>query len=415
MGHQIDRDFGRRRNDEIEEEMRGRGMRREVSRTPSRTPSYSPIFKNRATQWDQMIASEGKKKGKKGKKGKGGDDEFNPEQLSQRRLYVGNLPDNCEEEDLVNFFNNAMIRANLVTKPGEPVISAQIFPDKHYAFVEIRSSEEATNGLSFDGMKFHGNELKVNRPHDYQEPSKYEGFSAASMAHLNLVSSNVADTDFKVFVGGLPGNISEDKIKKLLSYFGDLRSFNLVRDPNSGLSKGFAFCEYVDHDVTDYACAELNGMAIGDKSLVVQRASVNPKNQQVYNVQQTTEQPAVPSAAAMLNLSRPAATLLASAVKNATEGASRIVMLLNVVNIVEFPGDEESEDYDNFVDDVMQEAMKYGNVKTILVPRNPFKRKTATPLELKQSDHTIEKYPFEFDSTTPEGIFFFLLLDPSFY
>ena len=33
--------------------------------------------------------------------------------------------------------------------------------------------------------------------------------------------------------------------------FGPLRAFNLVKDSATGLSKGYAFCEYVDTGVTD--------------------------------------------------------------------------------------------------------------------------------------------------------------------
>ena len=40
-------------------------------------------------------------------------------------------------------------------------------------------------------------------------------------------------------------------MKELLVSFGPLKSFNLVKDSATGLSKGFAFCEYVDNSVTD--------------------------------------------------------------------------------------------------------------------------------------------------------------------
>jgi len=43
------------------------------------------------------------------------------------------------------------------------------------------------------------------------------------------------------------------------------------------LSQGYAFFEYVDTSVTDVAIQSLNGMEIGDKYLVVQRASVGAK------------------------------------------------------------------------------------------------------------------------------------------
>lgn len=40
-------------------------------------------------------------------------------------------------------------------------------------------------------------------------------------------------------------------MKELLSAFGELRAFNLVKDSATGLSKGYAFCEYVDIGITD--------------------------------------------------------------------------------------------------------------------------------------------------------------------
>jgi len=43
-------------------------------------------------------------------------------------------------------------------------------------------------------------------------------------------------------------------VKELLSAFGELRAFNLVKDSATGLSKGYAFCEYVDIGITDVVC-----------------------------------------------------------------------------------------------------------------------------------------------------------------
>ena len=83
---------------------------------------------------------------------------------------------------------------------------------------------------------------------------------------------------FQVFLGGLPNYLNDDQVKELLTSFGQLRAFNLVKDSATGLSKGYAFCEYVDGTITDQAIAGLNGMQLGDKKLVVQRASVGAKN-----------------------------------------------------------------------------------------------------------------------------------------
>ena len=60
--------------------------------------------------------------------------------------------------------------------------------------------------------------------------------------------------------------------------FGVLKAFNLVKDAATGLSKGYAFCEYADTNVTEAAIQGLNGMQLGDKKLIVQLASVGAKN-----------------------------------------------------------------------------------------------------------------------------------------
>ena len=41
------------------------------------------------------------------------------------------------------------------------------------------------------------------------------------------------------------------QVKELLSSFGDLKSFNLVKDSGTTFSKGYCFFEYLDTDVTD--------------------------------------------------------------------------------------------------------------------------------------------------------------------
>lgn len=44
---------------------------------------------------------------------------------------------------------------------------------------------------------------------------------------------------------------SLSQVKELLTSFGPLKAFNLVKDSATGLSKGYAFCEYVDVNVSD--------------------------------------------------------------------------------------------------------------------------------------------------------------------
>lgn len=41
------------------------------------------------------------------------------------------------------------------------------------------------------------------------------------------------------------------QVKELLSSFGQLKAFNLVTEQSTGVSKGYAFAEYLDPSLTD--------------------------------------------------------------------------------------------------------------------------------------------------------------------
>lgn len=81
-----------------------------------------------------------------------------------RRLYVGNIPFNSTESEIIEFFQSMMIS----TQAGNPVIACQMNLDKNFAFVEFRSVEETTNAIALDGAMCKGQPLRIRRPHDYQ-------------------------------------------------------------------------------------------------------------------------------------------------------------------------------------------------------------------------------------------------------
>ena len=90
-----------------------------------------------------------------------------------RRLYVGNLPKRVSPEDIVKFFNDAMLASGAATRPdlGDPVLAANANLEKGFAFVEFRLVEDAESALAFDGVVFENANINVRRPNDY-DPSK---------------------------------------------------------------------------------------------------------------------------------------------------------------------------------------------------------------------------------------------------
>lgn len=111
---------------------------------------------------------------------------------------------------MLDFFNNQMKLAGLNTAPGDPVLAVQINLDKNFAFLELRSVDETTQALAFDGIIFQGQPLKLRRPHDYQP---LPGMVEAPPVHVpGVISTVVQDSPHKVFIGGLPSYLSDDQV-----------------------------------------------------------------------------------------------------------------------------------------------------------------------------------------------------------
>ncbi|CAM4773999.1 unnamed protein product [Rotaria magnacalcarata] len=266
-----------------------------------------------------------------------------------RRLYVGNIPFGVSENAMMEFFNQQMHLTGLSQTEGNPVIAVQINLDKNFAFLEFRSIDETTAAMAFDGIVFQGQSLKIRRPRDYQP---MPGGGDLPNTVPGVISTVVADSPFKIFLGGLPNYLNDDQtrykifVKELLMSFGPLKAFNLVKDAATGLSKGYAFCEYVEANVTEAAIQGLNGMQLGDKKLIVQLASVGAKNM-----------PGMPGA---IGVQLPGVNLLAPTV------STEVLCLLNMVTEEELRDDEE---YEDIMEDVREECGKYGFVKSLEIPR----------------------------------------------
>ncbi|XP_062133926.1 splicing factor U2AF 50 kDa subunit [Drosophila sulfurigaster albostrigata] len=269
-----------------------------------------------------------------------------------RRLYVGNIPFNTSEDEMMVFFNEKMQQLNVgAYLDGDAVLTCQTNLEKNFAFLEFRSMDEATMAISFDGINYRGQALKIRRPHDYHpvvsvSTVSFEAMLKGTQQTTNLaISAVVPDSPHKVYVGGLPTCLGDDQVKELLITFGQLRAFNLVKD-STGQSKGFAFCEYLDPTITEQAIAGLHGMQLGDRKLIVQRSLAGARSL-ASNQLPVLQVPGFP-------------------IENFASEATEILCLLNMVVPEELGDDEEYEDIRG---DIKQECAKYGKVKSLKIPR----------------------------------------------
>ncbi|KAF9894542.1 hypothetical protein FE257_006427 [Aspergillus nanangensis] len=90
----------------------------------------------------------------------------------------------------------------------------------------------------------------------------------------NAVPSNASwhadyrDTAY-IYIGGLPFDLSEGDVVTIFSQYGEPVHVNLVRDKETGKSRGFAFLKYEDQRSTDLAVDNLGGATVLGRMLRV--------------------------------------------------------------------------------------------------------------------------------------------------
>lgn len=74
-----------------------------------------------------------------------------------------------------------------------------------------------------------------------------------------------------IYVGNLPFSATENEISDLFSPYGEVLSVKIVRDRETGRSRGFAFVD-IETDSVDAAIAATNDQSFGGRPLKVNEA-----------------------------------------------------------------------------------------------------------------------------------------------
>ncbi|MCB1067576.1 RNA recognition motif domain-containing protein [Simkania negevensis] len=76
----------------------------------------------------------------------------------------------------------------------------------------------------------------------------------------------------KLFVGNLPKEYTEDDLLQLLTEFGSPKNPKIIKDRDTGQSRGFGFVELESKEEGTAAIEKLNGKEIGGRALTVSEA-----------------------------------------------------------------------------------------------------------------------------------------------
>lgn len=77
------------------------------------------------------------------------------------------------------------------------------------------------------------------------------------------------NVETKLYVGNLSYQTTEDELRALFAQAGTVNSVDLIKDRDSGMSKGFAFVTMASAEEAETAISQFNGRSLGDRELRV--------------------------------------------------------------------------------------------------------------------------------------------------
>jgi len=193
---------------------------------------------------------------------------------SERTVFIGNIPNSCNRKDVKNLLksygtiDSIRLRSIKVTEGERPARVArrtqkQIVENSTFnAYVVFSSSIEAESCLDLNGTLLQGRHIRV----DWVEKK----------------SINPTENQHSVFVGNLPFDADEEKMRDVFSSCGDIESIRLVRDSKSGIGKGFGFILFADRSGVLFACRQTKKLEMNGRLLRVTRCRSQQQQQKVH-------------------------------------------------------------------------------------------------------------------------------------
>ncbi|XP_037565560.1 splicing factor 3B subunit 4-like isoform X1 [Dermacentor silvarum] len=163
-------------------------------------------------------------------------------------IYVGGLDEKVSDTILWELFVQAGPVVN-VHMPKDRVTGHH----QGYGFVEFLGEEDADYAIKIMNMiKLYGKPIRVNK---------------ASAHQKNL------DVGANIFIGNLDPEVDEKLLYDTFSAFGViLQTPKIMRDPDTGNSKGYAFINFASFEASDAAIEAMNGQYLCNRAITISYA-----------------------------------------------------------------------------------------------------------------------------------------------
>ena len=353
-----------------------------------------------------------------------------------KKFIIYNLPDVNDDEikDFLITLLNKLTPNIKNYKSFNPIISFDKRDGGEYYIIEVERHEQVVIMKNFDGMEWLNYRIRIETPKDFfkdyndtkgqiairQKINQSKLLSSIAEANINKnkknedIGNNISTTNSRLMMTGLPSNINEKEVRKIVESYGQIKFFRLIsKKNNEEISNTLCFFEYELQQNTYKALKGLNNMTFGEKQLKVQRViqNQNSTNNNYSNdsnensvlknatiatkiLKEAKEQEELKRNEKELNINKEAENINDKVFKDLNENnddkeisyniltvpeyatiPSRVVMFINAVS----PEDlVDNSEYEEIIDDFRQKCSSYGTVLNVEIPRPNLENQTYT-------------------------------------
>ncbi|KAM3939095.1 putative RNA-binding protein 23 isoform 3-T3 [Leptodactylus fuscus] len=177
-----------------------------------------------------------------------------PEERDARTVFCMQLAARIRPRDLEDFFS-----AVGKVRDVRIISDRNSRRSKGIAYVEFVDIQSVPLAIGLTGQRLLGVPIIV-------QASQAEKNRLAAMAN-NLQRGNSGP--MRLYVGSLHFNITEDMLRGIFEPFGKIESIQLLRETDTGRSKGYGFITFVDAECARRALDQLNGFELAGRPMKV--------------------------------------------------------------------------------------------------------------------------------------------------
>ncbi|XP_066290667.1 RNA-binding protein 39-like isoform X1 [Branchiostoma lanceolatum] len=180
--------------------------------------------------------------------------QLSPEERDQRTVFVMQLSQRVRPKDLEDFFSSVG-----KVRDVRLVSDHKSRRSKGFGYVEFGDKSSVPLAIGLTNQKLLGVPIIV------QASQAEKNRAAANSQNLQKGSSG----PMRLYVGSLHFNITEDMLRGIFEPFGKIDNIQLMKDSETGRSKGYGFITFHDAECAKKALEQLNGFELAGRPMKV--------------------------------------------------------------------------------------------------------------------------------------------------